>query len=289
MSEMENPTQSDAPAYGVPRAPETTVLEEPARLGPFQRLVGVMFSPGETFADVNRKPTVLAPILIAVAVVVASTVFFSCWVNPDWDRILRPQVKQRIERGGQTATEEQITQGVEFGKIFAKYHARHRRHSSCRFFMSFLAGVFALGMMFIQAKTTFKKILSVVAWSGAATGLISGVVGIMALLLQDKESLANIDPTKSSGIAPTNLDAILSACLLNCLLSSKQLASSLDIFTHMVYDPAGYRACRDCGVAPNYGEQNGRDGLRTVGHLCVHKNGNRSYVRMSRITLIADE
>ena len=230
MNEMENPTQSDAPVYGVPRAPETTVLEEPARLGPLQRLTGVMFSPGDTFADVNRKPTVLAPILIAVAVVVASTAFFSFWVNPDWDRILRPSVKQRIERGGQTATEEQIAQGVKYGKIFAKYTPVIVAIFVPIFYL-FLAGVFALGMMFIQAKTTFKKILSVVAWGGAATGLISGVVGILVLLLQDKETLANLDPTKSSGIAPTNLDAILSGMSVELPAALKAAASSLDIFS----------------------------------------------------------
>ena len=230
MNEMENPTQSDAPVYGVPRAPETTVLEEPAQLGPLQRLAGVMFSPGDTFADVNRKPTVLVPILIAVAVVVASTVFFSFWVNPDWDRILRPSVKQRIERGGQTATEEQIAQGVKYGKIFAKYTPVIVAIFVPIFYL-FLAGVFALGMMFIQAKTTFKKILSVVAWGGAATGLISGVVSILVLLLQDKETLANLDPTKSSGIAPTNLDAILSGMSVELPAALKAAASSLDIFS----------------------------------------------------------
>ena len=121
MSEIENQVQSEAPSYGVPRAQDQTPPEEPARLGPHQRLVGVMFSPGETFADINRKPTWIAPVIIAVLTVVASTIFFSWWANPNWDQILRPQVKKRIERGGQTATEDQIRQGVEIGKTFAKF------------------------------------------------------------------------------------------------------------------------------------------------------------------------
>lgn len=229
MSEMENSTQGDAPVYGVPRAPETPP-EEPARLGPLQRLMGIIFSPGDTFADVNRKPTVIAPILIAIAIVVASTAFFSFWVNPDWDRILRPQVKQRIERGGQTATQEQIDQGVHYGKIFAKFTPVIVAIFVPIFYL-FLAGVFALGMMFIQAKATFKKILSVVAWGGAVTGLINGIVGIIVLLLQDKETLANLDPTKSSGIAPTNLDAILTGMSIDLSPVIKTVASSLDIFS----------------------------------------------------------
>jgi hypothetical protein len=227
MSEMQNPMQSDAPVYGAPRVQDQPTPEEPAKLGPLQRLVGIMFSPGETFADVNRKPTVIAPILIAVATVVASTIFFSWWVNPDWDRILRPQVKQRIEKGGQTATEDQIRQGVEFGKMFAKFTPAIVAVFVPIFYVV-LAGIFALGMMFIQAKTTFKKILSVVAWGGAVTALIGTIVGTIALLLQDKESLASIDPTKSSGIAPTNVGAFLPSGTSPIITA---LANSLDIFS----------------------------------------------------------
>src|SRR6185295_568507 len=91
-----------------------------------------------------------------------------------------------------------------------------------------LAGIFALGMMFIQAKTTFKKILSVVAWSGAVTALIATIVTIIALLLQDKESLAGIDPTKSSGIVPTNVGAFLPSDSSPIIMA---IASSLDIFS----------------------------------------------------------
>jgi hypothetical protein len=229
MSDMDNPLQSDVPAYGASRV-QDQLPEEPAKLGPFQRLVGIIFSPGETFADVNRKPTVITPIVIAVAMVVASTIFFSWWVKPDWDRILRPQVKQRIERGGQTATEEQIQQGVEFGKIFAKFTPVIVAVFVPIFYVA-LAGIFALGMMFIQAKATFKKILSVVAWGGAVTALISAIVSIVVLLLQDKEALANIDPTKSSGIAPTNLDAILTGMSVELPATIKAVASSLDIFS----------------------------------------------------------
>jgi len=59
--------------------------------------------------------------------------------------------------------------------------------------------------MFIQAKTTFKKILSVVAWSSAAVGIIVTVVLMASLMIRDKESLKSIDPTQGAGIVPTNM------------------------------------------------------------------------------------
>ncbi|HEU4389707.1 MAG TPA: hypothetical protein VFV34_18020, partial [Blastocatellia bacterium] len=45
--------QSLGDAAAVPQVP----VEEPAKLGPLQRLTGVIFSPGETFADMKRKPS----------------------------------------------------------------------------------------------------------------------------------------------------------------------------------------------------------------------------------------
>jgi hypothetical protein len=91
-----------------------------------------------------------------------------------------------------------------------------------------LAGIFALGMMFIQAKTTFKKILSVVAWSRAAIGVVETVVMMASLMIRDEESLRSIDPTQASGIVPTNVAAFLPSVTSPAI---KSLAGSLDIFT----------------------------------------------------------
>jgi hypothetical protein len=83
-------------------------------------------------------------------------------------------------------------------------------------------------MMFIQAKTTFKKILSVVSWASAATALVSVIVTATTLMVQDQETLSNIDPTQGVNIAPTNLGAFLPA---NSSGVIQALASSIDIFS----------------------------------------------------------
>jgi hypothetical protein len=95
-------------------------------------------------------------------------------------------------------------------------------------FYVLLAGVFALGLMFIQAKTTFKKVLSVVAWSSAATAVVATIVTMASLMVRDEESLRSIDPTQSAGIVPSNLAAFLSSETPAVL---KSLAGSIDIFT----------------------------------------------------------
>lgn len=227
MSQPENQTPDTAPIYGAPQQHDQAAAEEPARLGPFARLTGTLLSPGETFADVNRKPTWIAPMIIAIATVLASTFFFQWRVNPDWDSIMRSQIKKRMERSNQSLTEEQMQQQISFGKSIAKFSPLIAAVFTPIIYV-ILAGIFALGLMFIQAKTTFKKILSVVAWSSAATGIVATVVTVASLMVRDEEGLRSIDPTQSSGIVPSNLAAFLSSETSAVI---KSVAGSIDIFS----------------------------------------------------------
>ena len=227
MSQPENPTPDTTPMYGGPPQHEQAAVEEPARLGPFARLTGALLSPGETFADVNRKPTWIAPMIIAIATVLASTFFFQWRVHPDWDSIMRSQIKKRMERSNQSLTDEQMQQQVNFAKGIAKFSPIIAAVFTPIIYV-ICALIFTLGLMFIQAKTTFKKILSVVAWSFAATGIVATVVTMASLMVRDEEGLRSIDPTQPAGIVPSNLAAFLPSETSAVI---KSLAGSLDIFT----------------------------------------------------------
>jgi hypothetical protein len=226
MDAPENQITEPAPPYAAPQSHETPP-EEPARLGPFSRLTGTLLSPGETFADVNRKPTWLAPMIIAIVTVLASTLFFSWRVKPDWDQIMRNQITKRVERSGQTLSEEQMQQQVGFAKKIAQFSPVIGAVFTPIVYV-ILAGIFALGLMMIQAKTTFKKIVSVVSWALAATSIVATLVTMASLMVRDEESLRSLDPTQAGGIVPSNLAAFLpnetSAVI-------KSLAGSIDIFT----------------------------------------------------------
>ena len=227
MSQPEDQMQNETPTYGAPHQQDQPRVEEPARLGPVGRLTGTLLSPGETFADVNRKPTWIAPMIIAIATVLASTFFFQYRVHPDWDSIMRNQMKKQMERANQSLTEEQMQQRVEVGKTIAKFTPIIAAVFTPIIYVIF-AGIFALGLMFIQAKTTFKRILSVVAWSCAAIGIVSAVVTMASLMVRDEEGLRSIDPTQSAGIVPSNLAAFLPSTASAVI---KSVAGSLDIFT----------------------------------------------------------
>ena len=227
MSQPEDQMPEAIPTYGAPHQQDQPRVEEPARLGPVARLTGTLLSPGETFADVNRKPTWITPMIIAIATVLASTFFFQWRVHPDWDSIMRNQIKKRMERSNQSLTEEQMQQQVAFSKSIAKFFPIIGAIVTPIMYV-ILAGIFALGLMFIQAKTTFKKILSVVAWSSASIGIVATVVTMASLMVRDEEGLRSIDPTQSAGIVPSNLAAFLSATASPVI---KSVAGSLDIFT----------------------------------------------------------
>jgi hypothetical protein len=227
MSETQNQIDASTPAYAAPPAAQPVQPEEPARMNAMQRLWGTLFSPGETFQDINRKPTILAPIILGILLALVGGAFFNWKVKPDWDRLFRAQIQKRAERSGQSLTPEQIEQQVEFSKklvpIFPLFGA-----IGTPIAYLVIAGVFALGMMLIQAKTTFKKILSVVAWSYTATALVQSLVFIAVVLVQDQETLNSIDPTQGVNIVPSNVGAFLPAGTSGALMA---LASSLDIFS----------------------------------------------------------
>lgn len=235
MSQPHNQPQAEPPAHSLPQ--DQPRQQEPARLGIAGRIAGVLMSPGETFADINRKPTWIAPLVIIVVTVIGYGLFFEWRAKPDWNSIFRTQVRKQLEKSGQTLTPEQMDQQVAVMTKMSKTDFTSPLSilltvaggvGYCLFVYVIPAGIFALGLMFMQAQATYKKILSVLAWSGAATGLVSLLVRMASLMVRDRESLSNINPIDPAGIVPTNLAVILPASVSAPL---KTLAAAVDVFT----------------------------------------------------------
>jgi hypothetical protein len=226
MSEVENKIETEAPPYAIPQSPPVEP-QEPARLNALQRLTGTIFSPGETFRDVNRKPTIILPLILAMIVAVAGGAFFSWKVKPDWDHIFRAQIQRQLDKSNQSLTPEQIEQRVTFSKKLVPVFPIIGAVGTVIACL-IVSGIFALGMMLIQAKTTFKKILSVVSWSWLGTALVQTVVLIVAIMVQDQETLNSIDPTQGLTIVPSNLGAFLPEGTTGAI---KSIGLSLDVFS----------------------------------------------------------
>ena len=218
--------QPPAPGYSPPPVYQHPVEPvEPARLGPLQRFVGVLFSPGETFKDINRKPTWLVPMLIAAVVSTAYFFFLSQKLEAGLADSVRKSMTEQAQQSGQPApTPEGIAMGVTFTKIAMVIGGAVG--TPIAFLV--ISGAFALGMMLLGAQTTFKKILSVVAWTSCAISLISYAVSAASLLLRDSESLKEINPQNIEQVSASNLGALLSSDTSPFLRS---IAGSLDIFS----------------------------------------------------------
>ena len=232
MSQPENQMEQQPPAYpeyGAPIGqPVPAEPEEPARLNWLQRLTGILFSPGETFEDINRKPTILAPLIILVALTLSVLYFIDWRVKPDIEKITREQMIKTMERfGGQKPTEEQITEAVERQKKFNKFQPAVAAVFTPIIYL-IVSGVFAIGLIMVQAKTTFKRVFSVVTWSNAVIGIVSFLVLAAALMVKDEESLRSLDIRNIQSAIPTNPAAFMDPSTSSFL---RGLAASLDIFT----------------------------------------------------------
>jgi hypothetical protein len=219
---------NDAPVYGAPIVPQQDVPVEPARMGAGARLINTIFSPGETFADVNRKPDWIVPLIIMVLISVGTSFFINWKLKPDMEKITREQIKKQVDRmGGQMPSEEQIQQQVAIQKTIGKFTPAIAAVGVCVWFL-ILSGIYALGLILIQAKATYKKIFSVLLWTSAATGIIYTVVFMASLMVKDEESLRSIDIRNPTATVPTNIGAFLGSGTSPIL---KSLAGSIDVFS----------------------------------------------------------
>lgn len=217
--------ETGTPAYAAPHPQDVPIVQEPARLGPIQRLIGTLFSPGETFEDINRKPTWIAPLLIAIVTTVALSLFYDWRVKPDYSQITRQQMKARAEKTGSEMPPEATVQTAAKVSTVVNWVSAVLGPVIGVFF---IAGVYALGLLLLQAKTTFKKILSVVCWTFCSVGLVSAVVIAASVVVKDVTSLKDVPWYYASRYTATNLAAALSS---DASAVVKAVAGAVDVFS----------------------------------------------------------
>ena len=144
---------------------------ELVQLNAVQRLSGTLFSPGETFRDVNRKPTIIVPIVLGIILALAGGAFFSWKVKPDWIVLPRPG-SEKIDRG-RAMTPEQIEQQVTFSKKLVPVFPIIGAVGTVIAYLV-IAGIMALGMMLIQEndvqEDSFRRLLVVCSDGAGANG-----------------------------------------------------------------------------------------------------------------------
>jgi hypothetical protein len=89
--------------------------DAPASISPIGRIIGALFSPKKTFADIARKPSWLAPVLVLT--ILSAVVCFGINQRIDWREYIRHQMEQ--SSSADQLSPEQKQQRIEAGAKFA--------------------------------------------------------------------------------------------------------------------------------------------------------------------------
>jgi Yip1-like protein len=192
------------------------ISESPKSLG--ARLVGVFFSPGETFADIARKPDFLAPLILLTVASIAVTETMLAKIGIE--RIVR----QQIERSNRAASmspdqmQQTVEQGARVGGIIAHV-------SGVLGVPIFLVIIAAVGMLIMSAifgsPVSFKTALSLTCYASMVS-LLGSLMAIAMILFGDPEHFNPQSPM------PSNPGFFLDPGTSKPLVA---LAGSLDIFS----------------------------------------------------------
>lgn len=218
MEEEPRVEPSDRPSYA-------HVGDEGTRMSEGARATNIFLSPGETFEDINRKPTWIIPILITIVFTIGFGFLFRAKVLTEdaFERMTRERMEQVIEKQGMAqpppeALEQQMN---VFKWLYQLWHVL----AVAGLFLTVLivAGVYFLVLMVLQSEVRFKKVFSVVCWAWMPQAVAEAIVGVITLLLRSPDTIDLANPLA------TNPGIFLSP--KETVPALYAVASSLDIFT----------------------------------------------------------
>jgi hypothetical protein len=205
---------------------------EPAPLNFFNRITGVWFSPGETFAEIGRAKgffgTIMAPIL---ALIIFGATFGAVGINriglDNLKRAAERQVQQLVDRGwipqeraAEILAQQNVSlpvaatwQAITWGLIYV-------------IFALIIAGIFKLISAIMGWENRFKYLLSVTLYTSIAVGIVFYLIGFILLFIKSPDEI------RLETLIGSNLGAVLSAVLEEGAMSGfvKGLAMSVDVF-----------------------------------------------------------
>jgi len=194
------------------------IAPEPAPMGVFARLAGVIFEPMKTFEDIARRPTFLVPMAL---VIVFGLVFMSVFSQRvGWEKTIRERLDSSPQGQSMSAedNEEAIASGRKMASVFGYAWVIVATPVVNLVVAGVLLGI-AAGMM--SAPIGFKQVFAVVCWSYVVTTISMGL-SIVVMCLKNPEDFDLKNPLMS------NLGALFEPNMPSKFLHS--LATSLDFF-----------------------------------------------------------
>lgn len=192
--------------------------EAPAPINHIGRIIGVLFSPKKTFADIAERPRWIVPIILLTIIGLSLNVFLANKV--DWRSFAEEQLMNSPR--GQQIPADQKDVAIERGAKGNQYFCYVRGVTGTAFLALILALVYWGAYALIGgARLTFAKSFAVITYAMLPGG-IRELLGIPILILKDPSTLGN--PYNFIGSNPGAFMSMSDPKWLSAL------ASSLDVF-----------------------------------------------------------
>lgn len=191
---------------------------EPAGMGIFSRLAGVIFEPKKTFEDIARRPTFVVPLVLVIVSGVAFMVAFSQHIG--WEKTVRDKIEASSQAQQMSADQkaQQIAMGAKVAPLFA-YPGVVVGTVVMDLMVALVLWGIAAGMM--SAPMKFKQVFGLVCWSYVVT-CISAVLAVVVMFLKNPDDFDLNNPLMF------NLGALFEPNMPSKFIHS--LASSIDLF-----------------------------------------------------------
>ncbi len=163
---------------------------EPAPQNFFNRVIGVWFSPGETFAEIGRAPRVLVPMLVLM--VLGSVASYLLIERLTVRGFFSPQFEQAVANGQMSQEDadkrlEAMTTGP--AGAFTKWSFPVIGLLQYPVTALILVGLAKLISMLMGGENTFKPLFSVSLYALLGTAIISSIVFVAVIYLKPVEEI----------------------------------------------------------------------------------------------------
>lgn len=183
----------------------------------FERFAGVLFSPGETFRDIARRPDIVGPLLLLVILGFIATAL----ILPRFDFAeMTAQQAAAMKKQNPNMTDDDVDRIAKFGKASATVMAWVSPLLQLAWF-ALIAGVLLLAFRMFGGEGTFKQAYSVTLYSWAPRVLQSIVMVVVVL------ARGTVDPMSMATVVKSNPAFLVDMKEQPVLFS---LLSSLDVF-----------------------------------------------------------
>ena len=169
-------------------SPEPVQAPDPeaAPSSTFSRITGVFFEPGKTFADIGRKPSWFAPLLISI---VAALAFYATYgQRVGWERYLQqqiatnPRAQQQMEQVPADRREQQLAIQAKFTGIGFYISAIFMLPVIMLVSSAILLGLTAM----MSAGLKFKQVFAIVCFAGLPM-VIKQLLSVVVVFLKNPD------------------------------------------------------------------------------------------------------